>query len=138
MIAFVDTSAIFAFLDQHDGNHLLATRRFSWLTSSGFTAVTSNHVVVEACALLQRRIGLNAVRTFREEVLPLLVTRWVSERQHERGLSALLAANRRKLSIVDCVSFEIMRDNGIEKALAFDQHFEEQGFDCEIPISPAN
>jgi predicted nucleic acid-binding protein len=88
--------------------------------------------------LLQRRIGLDAVRTFREEVLPLLVTRWVTERQHERGLAALLAANRRKLSIVDCVSFEIMRDHRIQTAFAFDQHFEEEGFDCEIPILPAN
>lgn len=138
MIAFVDTSAIFAFLDQHDANHFLATQRFSWLAASSSTMVTSNYVVVEACALLQRRIGLNAVRTFREEVLPLLVTRWVTERQHERGLSALLAANRRKLSIVDCVSFEVMRDSGLHQAFAFDAHFDEQGFDCEIPISPVN
>ena len=42
---------------------------------------------------------------------------------------ALLTADRRHLSIVDCTSFEIMRKQGIEKVFCFDKHFKEQGFD---------
>jgi predicted nucleic acid-binding protein len=38
------------------------------------------------------------------------------------------AANRRSLSLVDCVSFVVMRQLAIRDAFAFDRHFEEQGF----------
>jgi len=40
----------------------------------------------------------------------------------------VLAANRRQLSLVDCVSFAAMRESGIEHYFAFDEHFDEQGF----------
>ena len=41
---------------------------------------------------------------------------------------ALLAASRRKVSLVDCMSFEVMRRYGIRSAFAFDPHFSEQDF----------
>lgn len=46
----------------------------------------------------------------------------------DRALSALLAANRRQLSFVNCCSFEVMRSLGMERAFAFDANFKEQGF----------
>jgi predicted nucleic acid-binding protein len=47
---------------------------------------------------------------------------------HRAGVSALLAASRRNLSLVDCVSFEVMRTLGIKVVFTFDPHFREQGF----------
>jgi predicted nucleic acid-binding protein len=44
------------------------------------------------------------------------------------AMSALLAANRRTLSLVDCTSFEIMRESGLDTVFTFDAHFSEQGF----------
>jgi len=35
---------------------------------------------------------------------------------------------RKKLSLVDCVSFNLMRRLGVKKVFAFDPHFKEQGF----------
>ncbi len=32
------------------------------------------------------------------------------------------------MSLVDCVSFTLMKRHGIEVALAFDEHFRDQGF----------
>ena|GEM_PF-3548981 len=46
------------------------------------------------------------------------------------GVSALLTSGREQLSLVDCVSFELMRQLGIRTAFTFDRHFEEQGFTC--------
>ena len=43
-------------------------------------------------------------------------------------MTALLAAQRRKLSLVDCVSFAVMRLRGSQVAFAFDQHFAEERF----------
>ena len=39
-----------------------------------------------------------------------------------------MAASRRKLSLVDCVSFEVMRRGKLHQVFGFDPHFEEQGF----------
>ena len=47
---------------------------------------------------------------------------------HRVGIAALLSASRRNLSLVDCVSFEMMRHFGITSAFTFDAHFAEQGF----------
>jgi len=46
------------------------------------------------------------------------------------GVSALLTSGREQLSLVDCVTFELMRQLGIRTAFTFDRHFEEQGFTC--------
>ena len=51
-----------------------------------------------------------------------------NEGLHRSGVGALLSASRRDLSLVDCVSFEVMRTSGINTVFAFDKHFNEQGF----------
>jgi hypothetical protein len=58
---------------------------------------------------------------------------WVTREDHELTAEALLVADRRRLSLVDCVSFEVMRRLDIRECLAFDQHFAEQGFS---PVNP--
>ena len=58
-----------------------------------------------------------------------MVKTWVDQPTHEAGVAAVLAAGRRKLSLVDCVSFEIMRRGGIRRAFSFDPHFREAGFE---------
>jgi predicted nucleic acid-binding protein len=42
---------------------------------------------------------------------------------------ALLLAARLQLSLVDCVSFEIMRREGLRAAFALDDHFAGSGFE---------
>lgn len=129
---FADTSALYAVLDRDDENHAEAVRRLSEMSVANAALVTSNYVVVETCALVQRRIGQAAMRTFGEIAQRSLQVQWVTQRQHELGMATVLAASRRKLSLVDCVSFIIMRELGLKAAFAFDQHFEEEGFGWEL------
>jgi predicted nucleic acid-binding protein len=72
---------------------------------------------------------MEAVITFQNDVMPVLVILWVDEELHRRAVSALLTANRRRLSLVDCASFESMRQVGLRQVFAFDTHFTEQGFE---------
>jgi predicted nucleic acid-binding protein len=44
------------------------------------------------------------------------------------GLAAMLTANRKELSLVDCVSFEVMRRRDVTRAFALDTDFASQGF----------
>lgn len=72
---------------------------------------------------------MDALRTFHEDIVPLLQVEWVGEELHQRGADAVLTANRRNLSLVDCTSFAAVRRLGIKQVFAFDRHFAEQGFE---------
>jgi len=126
---FIDTSAFLAVIDADDDYHAAAKRAWGEILASGSLLVTSNYILVETFALVQNRLGLQAIRVFQEDIVPLLSTRWVDATIHTAATSALLAANRTKLSLVDCVSFEVMRNAAIRRVFTFDRHFQEQGFD---------
>jgi predicted nucleic acid-binding protein len=128
MRIFIDTSAFFALLDNDDAQHLAAKRVWKVLLQEDRTLLTSNYVLVESFALIQNRLGLRAVRDFQENIMPLILVEYVDLEMHRAGVSALLAASRRNLSLVDCVSFEVMRTLGIKVVFTFDPHFREQGF----------
>ena len=130
MAVFLDTSAIFALMDGDDANHKRAAKVWAGLVEGEAQILVSNYVLVEAFALIQNRLGMKAVRVFEEELMPVLTVAWVEESVHASGVAALLAAARRKLSLVDCVSFVLMRKAGITDVLAFDRHFTAEGFQC--------
>lgn len=128
MRVFVDTSAFLALLDANERNHHEAARLWEHYIGEDVELICTNYVLVETFALVQSRLGLPVVSLFQDRVVPLLDTIWIDESLHEIGLTALLIANRRKLSLVDCVSFEVARKRGVDAVFAFDQHFKEQGF----------
>ena len=128
MTIFVDTSAFYAVFDRDDTNHPAAKEAWPALLREADTPVTTNYVLVETIALLQHRIGVAAVRSFQEDVVPLLQVEWVTAEGYRAGVEAVLAAGRKKLSLVDCVSFQSMRQIGLRSAFCFDSHFSEQGF----------
>lgn len=128
MSVFVDTSALFAILDADDENHEPAGRTWADLVAQQVNLICTNYVLLEGFALVQRRLGLGAIRTLQEDIIPLLGVEWVTKVHHESGVAALLVAADRHLSLVDCISFEMMRHLGIREAFAFDHHFADQGF----------
>jgi len=127
-VTFLDTSAIYAILDRNDANHEAARTCWFKLLDSDSPVFTTNYVIVESCALAQSRLGVDAVRAIHEQILPVVEIVWVDEPAHSLAMSALLAAQRRKLSLVDCVSYAVMRQKGSHVAFAFDQHFTEERF----------
>ena len=128
MTVFVDTSALFALLDAEDSGHSLAFPAWGSGIDECAGFVTTNYVLVETISLVQRRLGIDAVRILIDEMLPMIDTIWVTDADHATSLSLLLMAGRRHLSLVDCVSFTVMRRLGIREYLGLDPHFEEQGF----------
>lgn len=128
MRIFIDTSAFYALLDRDDAHHPMAKKAWTELLKAAHTLVTSNYILVETFALLQNRLGIEAERAFHNDVLPLINIEFVASGTHRSGVAALLSASRRDLSLVDCVSFEVMRTSGINTVFAFDKHFKEQGF----------
>lgn len=128
MSTFVDTSALLAVLDADDARHARATRTWARLLSGGARLVTTSYVLVETFALAQARLGLEAVQTLHADIVPVLQVIWIDEVLHRTAMTALLTARKRDLSLVDCVSFEAMRQAGAAEVFAFDRHFVQQGF----------
>lgn len=129
MSVFVDTSALYALLNRADQAHRAASRTFGRLLADDETLLTHNYVVVESVALTQRRLGLAAVATLRDAILAVVSQTWVDPDLHGQALAATLAAGRRDVSLVDQVSFELMRRRGLRRAFAFDEHFAQHGFE---------
>lgn len=129
MAVFLDTSAVFAFLDGGDENHEAAAAAWRALENRKETLVTHDSVILETAALLQRRLGTDAVRDFLESIVPLLSIVWIDEDLFRTAAAALLTAGKRRLSLVDCASFEVMRRTGVRDYFAFDPHFKDMGFD---------
>jgi len=130
MSLFVDTSAIYAVMDASDESHAEAAGVWVEVLQGSERLVTTNYVLVEVTALLQSRLGPKAMQVFAREVMPVLDVMWVDEREHQTGMAAVLSAGRRRLSLVDCVSFGVMTRLGIKACFAFDAHFREHGFRC--------
>ncbi|MBP6715476.1 MAG: type II toxin-antitoxin system VapC family toxin [Acidobacteria bacterium] len=128
MSVFVDTSGFYAWLVGSEAAHKRVAASFENLLGSGRALWTTSFVVVETMALLQHRIGTNAARTFDEDVLPVMRVAWVDDALYRQGTERLWRADRRQLSLVDCVSFAFMKQQGLTTAVALDPHFEQAGF----------
>lgn len=126
MPTFVDTSAIFALLDADDDNH---ARAAGWLSGPGRTErlVSHNYVVVESAALVQRRLGMDAARALFGAIVPLLEVTFVDATLHSAASSAWLTAAGRRKSLVDQVSFEMIKSKLVDQAFAFDEDFQSEG-----------
>ena len=128
MIVFADTSALFALMVRDDQMHARAKENFAHFAKHGFRLATSSYVLLETIALLQHRIGLNAVQDFQARIFPLLDIVWVNAEWHARAMQRVILESRKNLSLTDCLSFEIMEAREIREAFSFDKHFEEKGF----------
>lgn len=133
MKVFVDTSAFIAILNRTDTNHVQAGTVWQQLINRDAIISCTNYILVESLAIIQNRWGMEAVNQFQQAIIPLLQTVWVDETLHEVGTSAMLTANKRRLSLVDCISFEVARMLDVDAVFAYDQHFREQGFDIVNP-----
>jgi len=127
MSAFADTSGLYAFVVENEELHAETVGAFRRLTEARRPIWATSYVVLETVALLQNRIGLAAVRDFEENLAPLLSIEWVSQELHRKGMERLFKEDRRRLSLVDCVSLEFIRSAGLRDVLSLDRHFAEAG-----------
>jgi predicted nucleic acid-binding protein len=128
MSVFVDTSAFVCVLDADDPRHKNARKAWESLLARDEQLVTTNYIVTETSAVLQRTCDMEAVRIFVAELVPIVSIEWIDATSHHAGLAAFLTAQKRSLSLVDCISFDTMRRLGMSTAFAYDRHFKEHGY----------
>lgn len=127
MTVFADTSALFALLDAEGAEHARATEAFRAL--EGDDVVTHRYVIAEAAALVRRQLGPSSVADLINGLLaPLTVLDLTDEVFDSVLVAHSEAASTSGLSLVDRLSFDVMRREGITTAFAFDHDFVAAGF----------
>ena len=123
---FFDSFAADALADLGDPNHARARNLYENLPM-GQGLLTHNYVLVETFALLQRRMGPLAALRASEDLHRLEVV-WVDRDLHGEAIGRLSRKRRRHASLVDEISFLVMRHRGIDTAFAFASDFAREGF----------
>jgi uncharacterized protein len=124
---FLDTSGAYALADRDDEMHETAVRMFDAARDNGEEIVTHNYVLVESAALMQRRLGVGVALAFLRDARDF-ATMWADEEMHDEAVKLMARRKLSALSLVDALSFLIMRDKRINEFLGFDRHFEDAGF----------
>jgi len=124
---FVDTGGLYAAIVSKDHDHP-AARPF--LRNNTLPLMTSDYVMDETATLLQSRVGhryavrfLDMLQTSRQTQLVYLTSAHIAA-------TIELFRNRpdKGWSFTDCSSFVLMHEYQIQVAFAFDEHFQQAGF----------
>jgi hypothetical protein len=124
--AFADTSFYLALLDEQDSSHrrAIAEARYDR------PVVTTEFVLLEladSCARGEDRADFLALLAGirvnpRVRIVPL------SSELLQRGVGHFRRHADKDWSLTDCISFVVMKGEGIHEALTADHHFEQAGF----------
>jgi predicted nucleic acid-binding protein len=124
---FLDTSAIYAWTDSADRNHQAAVEALQQILISGEQLITHNYVLLETITLIQARLGVAAALKLIKDSSQFEIE-WIDKDIHDLGTAALGKSAKRRVSLVDQISFLTMRRRKLTTAFAFDPHFKIAGF----------
>ncbi|MEK6590355.1 MAG: PIN domain-containing protein [Nitrospinota bacterium] len=134
MKIFIDTGAFIALTDADD-NHNTAKAFYKSVAEKGVRFVTSNFVICETINYLRARISHDISVSFRESLKMsnfidiVTVTPYIEE----SAFNIFKQYTDKDFSFTDCVSFSIMKSIKLNKAFAFDKHFEQYGNFIRLP-----
>jgi predicted nucleic acid-binding protein len=79
LTTFLDTSAILALFDADDPRHPEVDSAWKEIILSDEPLVSSNYILVETLALVQSRMGMEAVQAVQRDIVPLLEIEWFEQ-----------------------------------------------------------
>ena len=127
---FVDTGAWAALADKDDAHHDDAASILPSLLKTHRALITSNLVVAESYILILKLLGHDAAIQFLDRIngSPRIVKVYSVPEIEKEAEETLKKFADQDFSYADAVSFAVMKVQRINKAFAFDKHFETMGF----------
>ena len=122
----IDTSAFYALVSASDEFHLKAKGTFESLVDEKTELYTSSYIFVESAALIQHRLGFDALKTFVDSVRESIHFLWIDSRTHWQAWEILKETPRRRLSFVDCTTVVLAKALRAS-VFAFDEDFKQEG-----------
>ena len=125
---FMDTAFVQALIDTNDQHHSWARHILPQVKQAKLAFITEG-VLAETAAALSSINRLAAARFIRRcYTTPNMRVVTVDHELFLRGLSLYESRADKDWSLVDCVSFCVMQENGVILAATTDHHFEQAGF----------
>lgn len=126
---FVDTGAFLAKEVASDQHHEMATEVWRGLIERRVALFSSEHVFDETMTLLARRTNYAWAADWGHDALASGIS-WLraSHSEWEEALRLMRKFADQSVSFTDCVSFTLMRREGLREAFGFDGHFAAAGF----------
>ena len=124
----LDTSGLLCYLHFDEPKHQEAVQ---FLDNYDGKLLTHNYVLAELVALaIARRFPRSPVLDFLSDLLndPNIETVWVNENLHKQAMKLLLNRADKTYSLCDAVSFVLMKQRKITRALTTDRHVQQEGF----------
>lgn len=132
---FVDTGFLLALAQPTDQLHRRA-RAWAWRISEKLVLTQYVHLEVmnHLCRVADRpRAQLISSHILSNAEYELL---YVPEEVFRQGLQLYVQRQDKQWSLTDCISFHVMWQRGITRALAYDVHFEQAGFEALLRRDP--
>jgi uncharacterized protein len=130
MVIFIDTGAFLAKYLANDQFHHDAIKRWKVLEKEQDKIITSNFVLDETFTLLARK-SYHEFAVEKANFIYLSSAIHIIRPSHETEIKALSFFKKysdHKISYTDCISFQLMKDNNIQKVFTYDQRFKLAGF----------
>jgi predicted nucleic acid-binding protein len=128
---FWDTSGFYALLNSDDNLHQSALNELKQAKKDKTYSITTDWVVGETCTLLMARKRGHIIHKFLNIInsSSVLERVFVSKDQILKAENMMQKYVENSYSYVDCISFTIMKQLKIRRAVTSDHHFKEQGFE---------
>lgn len=129
---FLDTSFVIALEDADDQNHDKAMLYWKKFKKKPCKLVTTSYIFDETVTLLKRRLGfVKAVEVGKRLLESSLIEMvYILKEDFLKAWEMFLKHKDKGYSFTDCLSFLIMEKMDIKKALTFDEHFRQMGFNA--------
>lgn len=129
---FLDSSYIIALAQANDQHHRKAVEMAAMIEGENIALVTTRAVLLEIGSALARfRTRPDAIRliealqtSMQVEIVPL------TEEIAAQAWNLFRQRADKEWSWTDCISFVVMTERKLSKALTSDQHFEQAGYDA--------
>ena len=131
MSIFLDTGFLIALESKGDTHHRKAHDFWREFARRPESLVTTTYVFDEVVTFFNNRdFHAKAVEIGERLLTSHLVTLVdVDDQIFKEGWAQFQRHSDKRYSLTDCISFVVMRKHGIKRALAFDRHFTQAGFE---------
>jgi len=132
---FLDTGYFVALLDPRDELHALA---LAWSVALNEPAILTEFILLETTNLFSHPAERPRVHALIDQLHTMAEYEIVPADSilFRAGLSLHRQRGDKWWSLTDCISFVVMQQRGIARALSYDKHFEQAGFQALLRSEP--
>jgi predicted nucleic acid-binding protein len=125
---FVDTSAFVSLWDDKDTNRIKAINLQIKLEKLDAEIYTSSDVIGETLTVISKKIGKKQAVEFAERIVNSGVqVIFIDKYLHLETIEFFKKIKSKNISYIDCSSIVAMKNNKIQIAFSFDEHFKNMG-----------